>query len=321
MTSFESRSFIDSRRLLSGVLTQLGAKSYEKRKHNMALINLPTNLERAAGLLHAVALHPKCSLIVASVLFVLLASLRLRRIGGSVCKAQKISPRRRHYMHIVLGTALCCLPITLLVFHLLQPHFPPTSISYRKYTHQLPPVLLRNLPRWALFLIDHPSILVSLGAFIMGLLLLFLITWAKLVFRILKWMLSASILCSAGYGALTSYISAPTGASAKYKVALALVGARRPLIQLVRYLLSPVLSLIEHLRLFLSPLMRVFVFQLRIIALLLTHGFWILSLVRHLAEAAVVLIGVLTITLVALFNTHLKLAQAKKLLAKAECES
>ena len=257
--------------------------------------------------------HPQLSALALGL--VVLALLRLRRgLFGSGTRGRST----RRGSRVALGLVLVGLPAALLVLHFAVGRHALPGSAPGQYSSKIPPLVLHRLPRWAIFLVDHPPVLVSLVAFVVGLLVLFLVTWAKFVFRMARSAVIAYAVASSSYGAWTNYRSAPAGAAASYKVALALVGARRPLVHMALYLVSPVTSFVSHTRIVLAPLIKIVAVQSRVIGFLLTRALWVVGAMKHFAEATIILIGLLTLATVALFDARLQLAEARSELRAAK---
>lgn len=280
-----------------------------KRYATMDTLRSGTNIARAAVVFTKA--HPQIGAIALGI--ALLVALRLRRLFGfgRQRSKEKDKANKSWFMsHKFVGLMLVAMPALLLLLHVAVGRALPRT-STARYSSKIPPPVLRLLPRHVIYLVDHPSLAVSLGMVVAGLLVMFLVTWAKFVYRILRSTLVAYVLASSGYGAWVGYRSAP-GSTMHYRLALALAGARRPVAQLLRYLASPITSFVAHTRLVLAPLLRALAIQSRVIGVLLAQGYWVLGLTKHFAESTVVLIGLLTVALVALFDAKLELAAARR---------
>ena len=280
-----------------------------KRYATMDTLRSGTNIARAAAVFTKA--HPQIGAIALGI--ALLVALRLRRFFGFGKQRSKEKERNNKswfLSHKFVGLMLVAMPALLLLLHVAVGRALPRT-STARYSSKIPPPVLRLLPRHVIYLVDHPSLAVSLGMVVAGLLVMFLVTWAKFVYRVLRSTLVAYVLASSGYGAWAGYRSAP-GSTTHYRLALALAGARRPVAQLLRYLASPITSFVAHTRLVLAPLLRALAIQSRVIGVLLAQGYWVLGLTKHFAESTVVLIFLLTVALVALFDAKLELAEARR---------
>ena len=280
-----------------------------KRYATMDTLRSGTNIARAAVVFTKA--HPQIGAMTLGI--ALLVALRLRRLfgfGRQRSKEKEKANKSWFMSHKSLGLVLVAMPALLLLLHVAVGRaLPRTSTAH--YSSKIPPPVLRLLPRHVIYLVDHPSLAVSLSMFVAGLLVIFLVTWAKFVYRVLRSTLVAYVVASSGYGAWTGYRSAP-GSTMHYRLALALAGARRPVAQLLRYLASPITSFVAHTRLVLAPLLRALAIQSRVIGVLLAQGYWVLGLTKHFAESTVVLIGLLTVAVVALCDAKLELAAARR---------
>ena len=279
-----------------------------KRYATMDTLRSGTNIARAAVVFTKA--HPQIGAMTLGI--ALLVALRLRRLFGfgRQRSKEKGKTNKSWFMsHKSLGLVLVAMPALLLLLHVAVGRALPRTSTAARYSSKIPPPVLRLLPRHVIYLVDHPSLAVSLSMFVAGLLVIFLVTWAKFVYRVLRSTLVAYVVASSGYGAWTGYRSAP-GSTMHYRLALA--GARRPVAQLLRYLASPITSFVAHTRLVLAPLLRALAIQSRVIGVLLAQGYWVLGLTKHFAESTVVLIGLLTVAVVALFDAKLELAAARR---------
>ena len=281
-----------------------------KRYATMDTLRSGTNIARAAVVFTKA--HPQIGAMTLGI--ALLVALRLRRLfgfGRQRSKEKEKANKSWFMSHKSLGLVLVAMPALLLLLHVAVGRALPRTSTAARYSSKIPPPVLRLLPRHVIYLVDHPSLAVSLSMFVAGLLVIFLVTWAKFVYRVLRSTLVAYVVASSGYGAWTGYRSAP-GSTTHYRLALALAGARRPVAQLLRYLASPITSFVAHTRLVLAPLLRALAIQSRVIGVLLAQGYWVLGLTKHFAESTVVLIGLLTVAVVALFDAKLELAAARR---------
>ncbi|KAH8071021.1 hypothetical protein JL720_11637 [Aureococcus anophagefferens] len=239
-----------------------------------------TNIARAAVVFTKA--HPQIGAIALGI--ALLVALRLRRLfgfGRQRSKEKEKANKSWFMSHKFVGLMLVAMPALLLLLHVAVGR--ALRRTSTRYSSKIPPPVLRLLPRHVIYLVDHPSLAVSLGMVVAGLLIIFLVTWARFVYRILRSTLVAYVLASSGYGAWAGYRSAP-GSTTHYRLALALAGARRPVAQLLRYLASPITSFVAHTRLVLAPLLRALAIQSRVIGVLLAQGYWVLGLTKHFAS-------------------------------------